>query len=536
MVRRSLFAASLLACLVAPAAYSQISQVADLSVSISAPASVVANVDIATATATFSITNAGPATVPDATVDFSPGLVVDLPGFTCATVTDHVRCTSASFPPGTVKGSGSIALQSPTDGTIVTMSATVASATVFDPNHSNNSSSAYERVKWQSNISLTRTDFPSALAAGISHPNIARVYYEANGPSYATDVQITLHLTGTINPHAVSDPAFTCVTPNQASPDTVVCTAKKLEPAVTSGFIEFSYGYYASVGQTVFLTANMTCSDAATPPLPLLAGLRIVEPAWVMIDVKSPASVDSGATFATNVTVVNTGPGAAASATLEVAVTGSAFGLGLPAAPGWACDSSSTTVTCSINSVPVGNTTVSFPIILPPDVQPGLVTAEVVFDSVNDGYPPWRNGATTWINPEKLAAFRTTVDGPSTVYLGSTATYTITVTNTSVNDATDPELQLYINSNNPVIWKCPDPRGLQRCGLGDMPGGSSRTIIATVPVKVDPNSTPTAPAMWVQAYISSGIPNAPYYYSPDNPPSYVKSAVQPEPPRRRSVH
>jgi hypothetical protein len=523
----------LFVCFVVPAAYAQN---ADLSVSVSAPATVVASGDTAIPTATFSITNAGPATVPDATVDFTPGLAVDLPGFTCATVTDHVRCTIASFPPGTFKGSGSMQLQYATDGTIVTISATVASATVFDPNHANDSSTAYERVKWQSNIGFTSTDFPSVRTLGSSQENIARIYYEANGPTYATDVQITIHLTGGISPRSASNPAFTCVTPHQPSSDTIVCTAKKLEPAVSSGFIEFSYVYDAYVGQTVFLNAAMTCSDAPAPPRDLIAGLRIVDPAYVMVSVDAPASVESGTSFATNVTVQNTGPAAALYATVEFSVTRGAFAFGVPTpAPGWACDSTSTGVTCSTNSFPPGFAKFSFPIVLPPDGQPGYLLQTVVADSATDGYPPWRNGATTWISPEKLPAFQQTIDGPSAVYLGSTASYTITVTNTSANDAADPVLDLGLSSPRSVLWNCPDPRGAMRCGLGDMPAGSTRTIVATVPVVIDPNSTSTKWAMWVQSFVNPGTPAATYYTPPGTPAIYVKSTVLPSPPRRRSV-
>src|SRR5690349_10140354 len=110
MVPRSLFAAALFVCFITPGAYAQ---KADLSVTVTGPATVAANYDTATPTVTFSIANAGPSTVTDATVDFSPGLQVTLPNFTCATLTDHVRCTTASFPPSTVQGSGSMQLQQP---------------------------------------------------------------------------------------------------------------------------------------------------------------------------------------------------------------------------------------------------------------------------------------------------------------------------------------------------------------------------------------------------------------------------------------
>ena len=106
MIRRfALLAASLLVCSFARGVFAQS---ADLSVTLSGPSTIFANYDTATATVSLSVTNAGPTTVQDATIDFSPGLSVNLPNFTCTTVTNHTRCTTSSLPPTTVQGTGSL--------------------------------------------------------------------------------------------------------------------------------------------------------------------------------------------------------------------------------------------------------------------------------------------------------------------------------------------------------------------------------------------------------------------------------------------
>jgi hypothetical protein len=118
MIRRfPLFAASLLVCFVARGVFAQS---ADLSVTLTGPSTIFANYDTATPTVSFTIANAGPATVPNLTMDFSPGLSVSIPGFTCGTVTDRVRCTTSSFPVTSVQGTGSMQLQQPANGMVVT--------------------------------------------------------------------------------------------------------------------------------------------------------------------------------------------------------------------------------------------------------------------------------------------------------------------------------------------------------------------------------------------------------------------------------
>jgi hypothetical protein len=533
MVRRSLCAAALFVCFVAPGAYAQ---GADLSVSVNGPSTVLANYDTATATVTFTITNSGPATVTDAMVDFSPGLLVNLPKFTCATIIDHVRCTTSSFPPITVQGSGSMDVQQPAADTLLEITATVSSATVRDPNPSNNTGTASEWVRWKSSVSVTGITLPPKMAVPQAADGTTvdtTIYYKVDGPSYATDVKITVSVPGVFW-SASWDPSLTCVTPSSTSPGTV-CTAKKL--GASAGFINIRFSISPSVtaGTTLYVTATMTCSDPMAPPRPAWAGVTILDPAFVMVSADSPASVEQGATFASNVTVENAGPVAAVDAQVVFSVTGSPFTLGQPTAPAaWFCAStSSTSMTCSINSFAPGKAYFSFPIVLPPDVQPGKLLQSVIASSVNDGYPPWRGGAMTWISPEKLPSFRVTIDAPSTVYLGSTATYTITVTNTSVNEATDPVLELSFGSLSTVTWDCSDPRGDRHCGLGDMPGGSSRTIIATLPVVADWNSSSE---MLLQAFVSPGTPNSTYYYPPSAPPAFVRSTIEPGPPRRRSAH
>jgi|GEM_PF-3687857 len=531
MVRRSLFAAAFFVCFVAPRAFAQ---AADLSVSVNGPSTILANYDTATATVTFTVTNAGPATVTDAAVDFSPGLLVNLPSFNCATVTDHVRCTTSSFPPTTVQGSGSMVVQQPAADTLVAITVSVSSATFHDLNLANNTGTAYEWIRWKSSAGITGITLPPKIPVPQAYDGTVintTINYEVDGPSYATDVKITVSVPGGFE-SATWDPALTCVTGA-----TTVCTAKKLGASTGSINIRFRVGRYSG-GTTLYVTATMTCSDAVASSPPSWAGVTILDPAFVMVSADSPESVAQGTTFASNVTVYNTGPAAAVDAQVEFSVTGPAFTFGLPKTPaGWFCNSTSSTImTCSIDSLPPGNANLSFPVLLSANVQPGALLQSVTATSANNGYGLWRGGATTWISPEKLPCFKQTIDGPATVYLGSTATYTVTVTNTSVNDASNPVMGLFYGSLvSPVAWNCPnpDPKNERRCGLGDMPPGSSLTLYVTLPVFVDWN---LKSKMDLQTFIIPGDSSSTYYNPESTQPNYMTSDVEPGPPRRRSTH
>jgi uncharacterized repeat protein (TIGR01451 family) len=103
------------------------------------------------------------------------------------------------------------------------------------------------------------------------------------------------------------------------------------------------------------------------------------------------------------------------------------------------------------------------------------------------------------MSPEKVPDFNLTMTAPPIVHPGGTVTYTITVTNTTVNTASNPPLQFLTTPLSGVTWSnCWDPEGPD-CGLGNMPGGSTRTVYATSPVVADSNSKMTGLALLIGA-------------------------------------
>lgn len=494
-------------------------QSADLSVTLTGPATVFADYDTATPTVSFSITNAGPTTVPDLTVDFSPGLGVNLlPFFTCETVTNHVRCTTSSFPPTTVQGTGAMHLQQPADGTVATMSATVSSATIPDPNRANNTSSVSETVAWKSFITLGFS-LPATVPQGGGFGDT--ISYSNQGPSNATDVKITLSLPQHVFfREAWWDSPFACVTPPVGSPGDIICTAKKVGET-DLGSIGFDIGFDPAtpVGTTLVFSATLTSSDAVQSPQLQQASVTVIPPAVFMTTLVSPASVEPGDTFANDVTLTNQGPNPAVNTVVTFSLSGARSIASASGPAGWSCSVPiPTRAVCSISSFAPGTATFSFPISLSPAELPGKLTETVTASS-----PSELNGlhdyatATTWISPEKLPDFSLTVDAPPIVHPGGTATYTIKVTNTSVNTAYNPVLQFITTPLSPIRWSCLNSPVAGVCGLGTVAGGSSRTVIADVPVVADSTSRMTAFAE---------IVGGPYLH---NPQVSVTSIVQPTP-------
>jgi uncharacterized repeat protein (TIGR01451 family) len=158
---------------------------------------------------------------------------------------------------------------------------------------------------------------------------------------------------------------------------------------------------------------------------------------------------------------------------------------------------------------------------VPSDVPPGNVTESVIAMSVSEttGLNDHAT-ATTWISREKIADFNLTLTAPAVVHPSGMVTYTIVVTNTTVNDAY-PLLEFVTTPLSPTTWNCPggDAFGAA-CGLGKMAGGSNRTITVSVPVVADSDSKMTGIAL-----ITGG--NTPYLHDAR---ASVTSLVQPLPP------
>ncbi|HEV8435208.1 MAG TPA: DUF11 domain-containing protein [Thermoanaerobaculia bacterium] len=437
MIRRfPVLSASLLVCVLTPAVFAQS---ADLAVGLLGPPTIFANYDTATAIVAISIINFGPATVQDATIDFDPGLVINIPNFTCATATNHTRCTSSSFPPSEIRATGSMQVQQPANGTVVTISATVTSALTSDPNPANNTSSVSETVVWQSFVDAG-FDLAKSMPPGL--PFTTDVVLDVKGPSYATDVKITFSLPQHVFLRQASwDKVFTCLTPPIGSPGDVVCTAKKVGPDdPTTIEVSATVDPTTPVGTILSFVATPTCSDAAPPPHPLQTNITVIAPANLEWSIVSPAFVEPGDTFANNVTVTNSGPSAAVNTIVAFTTTSSSTPatIGTPSAPaGWTCFVGKDYVAgCSISSFPPGTATFSFPTSVMPDSSPGKLIETGGAFSLSNVNAIGAATATTWVSPEKLPYVTPFPDlsvaltaNPATLSVGDTVTFTALVTN-----------------------------------------------------------------------------------------------------------
>jgi uncharacterized repeat protein (TIGR01451 family) len=496
MIRRlSLLAAALLLCFLAPALFAQS---ADVSVSLTAPSTTFAHYDSATPTILVTVKNSGPATAANVVIDFSPGLSVNLQLFNCQTVTDHVRCTSSAFPVTTVQTSGSMQIQQATLGMVVTMSATASSSTA-DPNPDNNSSSVSQTVAWESFVSNSGFWVPPTLPQGVRIGSY--IVFENDGPSYATDVKITLTLPQHVFFESISpDSPFTCVTPAVGSSGDVVCTAKKVGDTNPGGEIDLQIMIDPAtpVGTVLTFPSTLACSDAVQqPPPPVQTSTTVTAPATLTTSLAAPDSVEPGDTFPNTVTVTNAGPGTAStSVTFKVSGGSIPATTGPPVAPaGWSCSVPSVgRAICSTSSFAPGTATFTFPVSELSYVEPSKLTETVTASSSSEvNFLHDTATATVWVSKDKIADFDVTVAAPPIVNPGGTVTYAVTVKNTTVNIGypflafgTTPQSGFsYVNC----------PQNVDRCALGFMTGGASMTILVTAPVVADSNSKMTGTAV-----------------------------------------
>ena len=192
-------------------------------------------------------------------------------------------------------------------------------------------------------------------------------------------------------------------------------------------------------------------------------------------------------------TVTNKGPNAATDNRLQFLASGDGNLVSATGPAGWTCSKPSLkSAFCTNPSLAAGaSATFSFPMtaVL---FTTGKVTQSVTVFSPNElNYADNVASATTLVSPDTLPDFNLTIGAPAVVHPGSTVTYTITVTNTTVNTASNPVLQFTTTPLSPVTWTCPDSPVPGVCGLGTMVGGSTRTILASVPVVADADSKMT---------------------------------------------
>ncbi|HEY2094682.1 MAG TPA: hypothetical protein VGJ81_22710 [Thermoanaerobaculia bacterium] len=483
-MRRRLLGLAVFACFIASAAFADS---ADLSLVLTGPSSVAPSGSAATVFFSLTLTNSGPSIAQGVVVDFSPGVVPDMPySFTCANAGDHMRCSAASMAPGTVQGGGGMFLQQPANGTSVSASASV-SATTADPDTTNNAGIYNTTIVWQADVRLDPLDVASLIAPG--NDVAIDAYYENRGPSYASNATITISMP----PHTTYDGGyweswFHCTEPAIGTRGDLVCTASNLGN-IEGDFVELLARVDPDTvpGATLTFDATLTCSDALNPNQSTQGSLTVTPPADAGVSLAAPAEVNPGDTFNATLTATNKGPNPALNVTLIYNIQGGAQVTGVSGPAGWTCRRSLTQASCSVSSFPAGATvTMIFSMLLPQSFRGGPLQETVFLSTISD-----TNGfdnvvkATIAVSTAMLAPLSLAMtQNPTTAHTGDTIAYTMQLSNTGQVDAQNvsyyfplPQGLTFVSSNCPVALTS------NTCNFGTLAAGTAQSF--TINARVD---------------------------------------------------
>ena len=465
----------------------------DVSVTTTGPATASPNTDISYL---VTVTNSGPSSasvVLDDSTPFSAGFVSfsqnSGPAFGCTvppvgTQQGNVNCNSVGLmPPGTSSVFTLTVHVHPLtpDGTVITNTAGVhVVGGSFDPNNSNDSSSASTTVSISADIAVMKTvDNPS--------PNVGNnvtftVTAKNNGPLNATGVVVT-------------DPLPAGLT---------FVSASASQGGYTSGSGVWSVGSLAS-GATATLqivatltqagphtnTATKTAEDQQDPNAANDSASAVVngqQSDLSLTKTDAPDPVAPGADLTYTITVTNNGPSSAQNVTVnDTLPTGTTFGSATPSQGSCA---GTTTVSCALGSIANGaSATITLVVHVGPSVADGTVISNTASVSSTTADPtPANNSATSTTTVTTSADLGVTkADSPDPVTAGTDLTYTIGITNAGPSDApgvtlTDPiPAGTSFVSATPSAGSCAGTTTVS-CNLGTLANGASASVTLSVHV------------------------------------------------------
>jgi len=322
------------------------------------------------------VTNNGPSTATNVTVSqvVPPNTTFRSlsvpPGWSCTTPpiggTGSITCSVPSFGLGDVANFGLVVNVNSTApaGSVIRDTVSVSSTT-FDPNPSNNSSSADTQVVAPSEADLfvSTSDSPDPVQAGAVLSYAQRV--GNNGPSAATNFVFTQQVPLNTTFLSLSVPAgLACTTPAVGATGTITCTAAN----VASGFardlvlrVTVNPGTPSGTVITNAVNVSATTNDSNSSNNSASATTTVAAAGSadlsVVVDTQTP-TVLSGNTVVFTETVRNSGPSNAANVTFTHVVPAGTTFESLASPPGWTCTTpalgATGTITCTKPTVAVG--------------------------------------------------------------------------------------------------------------------------------------------------------------------------------------
>lgn len=511
-----------------------ITPVTDLAVTKSGPATVTAGNNI---TYTITVTNNGPSNA--VSVAMSDPLPLNT---TFVSVTQNSGPTfNCNAPPVGANGTVTCATSLLVSGSTATFTLVArvnpgASGTVVnaasvpqtnDPNTANNSSSTTATVTQSSDLSVTKSGPPSAVAGS----NVTYTVTVANaGPSDAPNATLTDALppnTTFVSETQTSGPLFNCTNPAAGANGTVSCTIASMPAGSSAAFTIVARANPGASGSVTNTATVATTNDPNNANNSSSTTATLTQSADVGVTKTGPSTVVAGSNITYTVTVTNNGPSDAATVTMndplpagttfvsESQTSGPTFTCTTPA-PG-----ASGTVNCTIATMPAASTAVFNIVVATSFNATGPITNTASVTTASDANTANNSSAaaTTVSAAPTDVSITKTADAPRYT-TGAQATYTIRVTNPGPADAantvvTDPlppgsTLRLV----TPSQGSCSGTSTIT-CSLGTLTAGSTATITLVVTLPLTPGDVTNTASVTV----GSGDPN------PGNNTSAVTVAV-----------
>lgn len=403
---------------------------------------------------------------------------------TCTVSFPTVTCDLGTIANG---GSATVTIKvTPQAGAVpsITNTASVTGA-ITDSNAANDSDSEDTTVTPVADLSVTKDDNPDPVNAT---QNVTyTVTVTNNGPSAATNVVLTDTLPASVTFVSVTPGAPTCA----HNTGIITCTWASIPAAgsqtvtivvTATGASVPSVTNTASVSAAEFDPNTANNSDTETTTVNPAADLAVTKS-----DNPDPVNVGDNLTY--TVTVTNNGPnnatGVTVTDTLPAKVT---F---VSASAGCTYNNVPHTVTCNIGALNANaNATATITVTPQPDAVPSITNSVSV--TGNEFDPDASNNSDTedtTVNPVADLSVAKSGTPSSIVYGGGNVTYTVTVTNSGPNDATNVTLtdtlptNMTFQSATGTGWTCNHNAGVVTCTRASLPVGPAPDITIVVQAK-----------------------------------------------------
>jgi uncharacterized repeat protein (TIGR01451 family) len=288
-------------------------------------------------------------------------------GWTCITPgvggTGTISCSAASLAAGTTLTWPSVVVKvnaGATAGTTITATPSVSSSTT-DPYLPNNTASVTATVvaagSGDVGISISSTPNPLSPAENYSYTAVA----VNNGPAAAANVSVVIPVPAGANFRSLTPPAgWSCSTPAVGSSGNITCTIASLAAGASATFTpQVQVNTTTASGTTLNVTATISTTSTDSIAANNSASTSNLVTARTNADVAivktdSPDPIAVGQFFTYRLAVTNNGPATATnvtiSDTLPVQVTFVSVNTSIGSCSG------TTTISCSLGTLPVGNT------------------------------------------------------------------------------------------------------------------------------------------------------------------------------------